>query len=205
MHVRCAKCKHVVLPNQSKKYGQILGVKSKTDKIDARVLSQIKLKLWQPVSVHFLKLKQLTRERDAIIRQRTTVSNQLHAYRVLRTQYKYKHQGKSNSKSIRRAEENIDFLNVQIAEIEKELKALVKADKALEERLGYHWGLKCNRRFYIRRRQEISCSIIKAFFPKHRFHPADAPLPKNQDLLLPFACFVWFVQLFFRYPCGSYI
>ncbi|MDR0542129.1 MAG: IS110 family transposase, partial [Dysgonamonadaceae bacterium] len=30
---------HVVLPNQSKKYGQSLGVESKTDKIDAKISS----------------------------------------------------------------------------------------------------------------------------------------------------------------------
>jgi len=76
---------HVVLPNQSKKFGQSLGVRSKTDKIDAKILSQMglerKLNKWQPVSPNFLKLKQLTRERDAIICERTCVSNQLHAYK----------------------------------------------------------------------------------------------------------------------------
>jgi len=66
---------HVVLPNQSKKYGESLGARSKTDKIDAQILSQMglerKLSSWMPVSSHFLKLKQLTRERDAIICERT--------------------------------------------------------------------------------------------------------------------------------------
>jgi len=41
---------HVVLPNQSKKYGQSLGARSKTDKIDAQILSQMglerKLNTW---------------------------------------------------------------------------------------------------------------------------------------------------------------
>jgi transposase len=59
------KTVHVVLPNYAKKYGQSLGVESKTDKIDARTLAQMglerKLKEWQPFSSNFLTLKQLTR------------------------------------------------------------------------------------------------------------------------------------------------
>jgi len=123
---------HVVLPNQSKKYGQSLGSRSKTDKIDAQILSQMglerKLKQWKPISANFLNLKQLTRERDAIICERTCVSNQLHAY---------KHRAKSNEASIRRSEERIDFLKQQITEIEKEIETLVKLDKTLSERLDY--------------------------------------------------------------------
>ena len=123
---------HVVLPNQSKKYGQSLGARSKTDRIDAQILSQMglerKLNPWKPVSPNFLKLKQLTRERDAIICERTSVSNQLHAYR---------HQAKPNSETVKRAEERIDLLKRHIVEIEKEIKALVEADKILSKRLDY--------------------------------------------------------------------
>lgn len=121
---------HVVLPNQSKKFAESLGAKSKTDKIDAQILSQMglerKLQRWQPLSPCFITLKQLTRERDAIIQERINVSNQLHAYR---------HQGIINSSSISRSEKRIAVLTAQIKEIEKEISAIVKQDKELKERL----------------------------------------------------------------------
>ena len=123
---------HVVLPNQSKKYGQSLGARSKTDKIDAQILSQMglerKLNTWMPVSPNFLKLKQLVRERDTIICERTCVYNQLHAY---------KHQAKSNIETIRRSEERIGLLKKQVAEIEREIEVLVESDKPLAERMNY--------------------------------------------------------------------
>ncbi|UCH13578.1 MAG: IS110 family transposase [Bacteroidales bacterium] len=121
---------HVVLPNQSKKYAESLGAKSKTDKIDSRILAQMgierKLLSWQPLSSNFVSLKQLTRERDAIIQERINVSNQLHAY---------KHQRVINSSSISRSEKRIAALNVQIKEIEREIAEIVKCDKVLNKRL----------------------------------------------------------------------
>jgi len=121
---------HVVLPNQSKKYAESLGVKSKTDKIDAQVLAQMgierKLRSWQPLSPCFAALKQLTRERDAIVQERTNVSNQLHAY---------KHQGKISSTSIARSQKRIIVLNGQIKEIEKEIASIIKQDEKLDNKI----------------------------------------------------------------------
>jgi transposase len=121
---------HVVLPNQSKKFAESLGAKSKTDKIDAQILAHMglerKLHSWQPLSSCFIMLKQLTRERDALIQERTNVSNQLHAYA---------HQGKLSTTSIARSKERITFLNVQIKEIEKEIAGIVKEDEKLNEKL----------------------------------------------------------------------
>jgi transposase len=122
---------HIVLPNQSKKYAESLGTKSKTDKIDAQILARMgierKLLPWQPLSPCFVTLKQLTRERDAIIQERTNANNQLHAY---------KHQGIVNRTSIARSEQRIAVLNGQIKEIEKEIAEIIKQDKKLEERLS---------------------------------------------------------------------
>ena len=121
---------HVILPNQSKKYAESLGAKSKTDKIDAQILAQMgierKLIPWQPLSPNFVSLKQLTRERDAIIQERISVSNQLHAY---------KNQGKINQSCISRSEKRIAIFNAQIKEIEKEIAEIVKSDKVLNRRL----------------------------------------------------------------------
>jgi transposase len=123
---------HVVLPNYVKKYAQSLGIKSKTDKLDAKVLAQMglerELRLWQPVSTSLLGLKQLTRERDALVRTRTTTANQLHAYR---------HQGKTNKDSIKRSVKLISFLDKQIKQIEKEVKSFVHQDKELATKMEY--------------------------------------------------------------------
>jgi len=123
---------HVVLPNHAKKYAQSLGIKSKTDKLDARSLAQMglerELRLWQPISPALLELKQLTRERDALVRNRTSSSNLLHAYR---------HQGKPNKDSITRSIKHIAFLDKQVKQIEKEISDFVNRDKQLKNRMEY--------------------------------------------------------------------
>ena len=125
-------CVHIVLPNQAKKYSQSLGLKSKTDKIDACTLAQMGLKqelrIWQPISGHLLGLKQLTREREALVRSKVTASNHLHAYR---------HQGKPNEASIVRTQKRIVFLEQQIKQIEKEIGAFVNQDKSLKTKMEY--------------------------------------------------------------------
>jgi transposase len=128
---------HVVLPNQAKKYGQSLGIESKTDKIDAKTLSQMglerKLREWKPFSPYFLQLKQLTRERDTLIGNRTMSLNHLHAYT---------HQGKSLQDSIERTEKLIEFLDTQIQSIEKEIERVVNQDAELKKRLDYVLSIK---------------------------------------------------------------
>jgi transposase len=80
-----------------------------------------------------MKIKQTTREREALICDRTAVSNRLHAC---------KHQGRSNTGSIKRAEEHIEFIDRQIVEIEKEIKEIIKNDAVLEKRLDYVLSIK---------------------------------------------------------------
>jgi transposase len=118
----------VVLPNHAKRYGQSLGERSKTDKIDARILAQMglerELRLWNPPSSKILELKQLTRERDTLVCARTAAANTLHAY---------KHQGKQNEQSIKRTTEHISFLDSQIDGIREEIQALIKSDEVLKQ------------------------------------------------------------------------
>ncbi len=74
----------VVLPNRSKKYLGSLGLKSKTDKLDAKGLAQMgaeqNLQPWQPFSDHIYELKTLTRHRDRLQKMITSTSNQIHAH-----------------------------------------------------------------------------------------------------------------------------
>jgi transposase len=127
---------HVVLPNLAKKYAQSLGLKSKTDRIDARMLSRMglerELRTWQPASPGLLNLKQLTRERDTLVRSRTVASNHLHAF---------SHQGRPNAASIERTGKHIEFMDSQIKQIEKEMTESVKRDETLCKRLEYLTGI----------------------------------------------------------------
>lgn len=128
---------HVVLPNVAKKYHQSLGLKSKTDKIDAQALAQMglerKLQTWKPFSGQFRTLKQLTRERESLICERTVALNQLHAY---------EHQAECIDKTIDRSHKHIAFLSKQIKEIEKEIQQEVDKDRALKQRLSYIESIK---------------------------------------------------------------
>lgn len=73
----------VVLPNKSQKYMESLGLKSKTDKIDARGLARMaaqqSLPLWQPLSEFFFTLRTMTRQLESLQKTKTSLSNQLHA------------------------------------------------------------------------------------------------------------------------------
>jgi len=73
----------VVLPNQAKDYLKSLGYKSKTDKIDAKGLSQLGIerspRLWQAPSPHIRQLRHLTRYKNRLEKMKTRLLNTLHA------------------------------------------------------------------------------------------------------------------------------
>jgi transposase len=122
---------HVVLPNLAKKYVQSLGLKSKTDEIDALALGNMgierKLHVWHPGSKNIRKLKTLSRERYRLIKQRTAFKNQLHAY---------KHEKYPPRTSIQRAKALIHMLDSQVEQINNELKKLAMKDEVLNNKIG---------------------------------------------------------------------
>ncbi len=75
----------VVLPNKAKKYKESLGLKSKTDKIDAQALAAMCCErahtLWEPVSKKIWGLRVLTRQIESLCAAKTVASNQLCALR----------------------------------------------------------------------------------------------------------------------------
>ena len=81
-----------------------------------------KLDRWQKPKAVFKKLRQLTRERDQIVEERTMVKNQLHAEQT---------EAEPSKKSIERIKERIKMLNKQEKEIKAEVAALVKQDEQL--------------------------------------------------------------------------
>jgi transposase len=122
----------VLLPNKVKNFAKSLDFKSKTDKIDAQILALMGLERflhqWQPISDNLLELKQLTRERDMLVRSRTAACNRLHAF---------EHQGKPNKNVIARSKKHISLLDKQAKEIEKEIKTLVNQDDKLKRKFEY--------------------------------------------------------------------
>ena len=70
---------HVVLPNTSKHYFSSLNIKTKTDKVDAKVLSRFGVerthKVWHPPNPKLLELRNLTRYYVQLQEQKTALNN----------------------------------------------------------------------------------------------------------------------------------
>ena len=114
----------VVLPNKISNYFRTLDVKTITDKTASEAIARFglerKLDNWQRPKEIFRELKQLTRERDQIVEDRTVSKNQLHAEET---------QAFPNKKSMARVKARIKLLNKQEVEIKMEIALLVKGEK----------------------------------------------------------------------------
>lgn len=119
----------VLLANKVKAFAKTLDHRSKTDVIDAKVMAQMALERelpqWVPPSPKMLSVKRLCRERMAYLTEKTSMSNRLHAQN-----YSYS----PNKKSLERAEDFIGFIDKQVKEIEKEVRALIESDPDIKER-----------------------------------------------------------------------
>ena len=120
----------VLLPNKSHAYAKSLDYKSKNDKIDARMLSQMSLERelpqWCPSSDKMLEIKRLCRERDEVVCESVAFSNRLHAKN-------YSHEPLKSS--IKRAQAVLKLFDKQIKEIEKLIKEAVAADPDIKQRI----------------------------------------------------------------------
>tara|TARA_R110001583_G_C5596267_1_gene404163 strand:+ start:260 stop:1312 length:1053 start_codon:yes stop_codon:yes gene_type:complete len=121
---------HVVLPNKAKKYSESLDNKSKTDKLDAKVLGRMgaerKLKQWNPGSKIYQTLKQLTRERETIQKDSTRIKNMLHA-----EQYS----AFSESDVVTRLEDRLTLLNTQLKAVNKDIISTIKKDAEVNRKV----------------------------------------------------------------------
>ncbi|MDZ7719910.1 MAG: IS110 family transposase [Balneolaceae bacterium] len=75
----------VLVASRAAHYAKSLPIKSKTDAIDARILSRYGLErhpeMWKPASPRLRKIKALIREREQLQKQHTQLMNRLHAAR----------------------------------------------------------------------------------------------------------------------------
>ncbi len=118
----------IVLPNKISSYMRTLDVKTITDKTASEAIARFglerKLDTWHAPKDIFRKLRQLTRERDQIVQERTIVKNQLHAEGV---------EAYPNKSSLTRIKARIKMLDKQEQEIKKEIAALIATDADIQK------------------------------------------------------------------------
>jgi len=120
----------VVLPNQSKAYAKSLNLNSKTDKLDANMLGQFgierDLRKWKPASSKMRVLKQLTRDRENLLEEKTATSNKIHAL---------KNSFEPDKTVLKRASQRLNLVKKQIAQVEKQIKVTIQADALIKEKV----------------------------------------------------------------------
>lgn len=118
----------IVLPNKISNYVRTLDIKTITDKTSSQAIAMFglerKLDNWKKPKDIYRKLRQLTRERDQLIQERTIVKNQLHAEQA---------EAYPNKSSVKRIKNRIDMLNKQEKEIRGEVTALIAQDDEMKK------------------------------------------------------------------------
>lgn len=118
----------ILLPNKISNYFKTLEVRTITDKTAAETITlfglERKLDCWQRPKEVFKKLRQLTREKDQLVQERTAIKNQLHAEQA---------EAEPNKKSVQRAKERIKLLDKQELEIQQEVAALLSQDEQIQQ------------------------------------------------------------------------
>jgi transposase len=118
----------IVMPNKMSNFQKTLQTKTITDKTASQAIVSFGLEkrpdVWQKPKKIFMELRQLTREREQLIDQRTVLKNQLHAERS---------GAFPNKNSIDRMEALIKLIIIQEKEIMKEIRELIKQDKEVNK------------------------------------------------------------------------
>jgi transposase len=121
----------IVLPNKISNYFRTLDIKTITDKTASQAICRFglerKLEVWQKPKKIFKDLKQLTRERDQLITDRTVLKNQLHAEKA---------EAFPNESSIKRVTKRIQLINKQELEIRAEIADIAKKDTELVKKIN---------------------------------------------------------------------
>jgi transposase len=122
----------VVLPRRVSLFAKSLQTKTITDETASEAISQFgllkKLDKWQKPDKVYRFLRNLTREREQLLQQRTIAKNQLHAEQS---------GAWANKNTIKRLKGRISFFNKQIQQIEQEIAQVVKDCDELKHRLDY--------------------------------------------------------------------
>lgn len=118
----------VVLPNKISNYFRTLSIKTITDKTASEAIVRFglerKLENWKRPKSLFKRLRQLTRERDQLVGERTAIKNQLHAEQS---------EADPNLSSVERIKKRIAFVDHQLKEIRTELTGLLNQDAEIKQ------------------------------------------------------------------------
>lgn len=118
----------IVLPNKISNYMRTLDVKTITDNTASQAIARFglerKLDNWKRPKEIYRRLRQLTRERDQLIEERTMVKNQLHAEQT---------EAFPNKGSLKRIKDRIKMLIKQENEIMTEVAAMIAKDDELKK------------------------------------------------------------------------
>lgn len=121
----------VVLPNKISNYFRTLEVKTINDFTSSDAIARFglerKLDVWQKPDPTLKRLKQLCRERDQIVSERTIVKNQLHAEQS---------EAEPAKGSMVRLKKRIAFLSKQEQEVKDEIAQTVKGNSSVAKSVG---------------------------------------------------------------------
>lgn len=139
----------VVLPNKAKKYKQALGLRSKTDSIDAKSLSRMiceqSLPAWSPMSKTIYLLRGLTRQIESIAKDITRIKCQLHAQEF--AMYK-------NRDIVNCLKQQLKLSQRQKDQLKKQVVNIIESDPALKQ--------KCEKICCLKGLGKLSLSVIIA-------------------------------------------
>lgn len=120
-------------PKQIKHFAGSMGVKSKNDLIDAKVIATYglskKLSWWKPLSSQIYGLRLLTRQRNTFMQQKTQLLNQLHALQYASVHYQ-------NDWMQEKIRTQVKHLEDQIEAFEQEMDNLVAKDEKLAKKVA---------------------------------------------------------------------
>jgi transposase len=121
---------HVILPNKAKKFSESLDLKSKTDKIDSKMLGQMgverKLRMWKITSKRLRTIRTFTRERQQLVKESTIVKNRIHAEN---------HKAFPEKKTLTRMNNRLKYISKQVASVEVDIKKEVSKDEVLKSKI----------------------------------------------------------------------
>jgi len=120
----------VILANQSNSYAKSLNLKTKTDKVDAKMLGQMgierELFQWRRLSPNMRIIKQLTRDRVNLLNEKTMILNKMHAL-----SYSFD----PNKQVVKRFKQRKKLVEKQLKEVEKQIHEAVKKDEILKPKI----------------------------------------------------------------------
>lgn len=124
----------VQLAQKLKYYAKSNNLKTKTDKVDAKMIASFGIEknlsesnLWTPPSKEFKVIRDLSREHSRLKKDISAIKSQLHAL---------EHGHETYKKVIEIKKEMIKFYEKQLKDIESEMKRLVKKDEGLTSKIG---------------------------------------------------------------------